>query len=124
MGYPGRNGRTSPIMAFLTHRLHIEWEKNMTRTGFGQGFQRVDNSSDKDTVGYQGEGLFMETRFQTIEDLFYRKIMLYQELVEPFGRSPTEKILFYRASRPSAKSCSLHCRKHPSDMRWMVHPFH
>jgi len=47
-----------------------------------QEFQRVDHSSDKDTVEYQRGGDPMETRFETMEKLFFEKIILYQELVE------------------------------------------
>jgi flagellar biosynthesis/type III secretory pathway chaperone len=51
-------------------------------TGLGQGFQRVDHSSDKDTVACQYGGQPMETRFEAMEQLFFEKIILYQELVE------------------------------------------
>lgn len=39
-------------------------------------------STDKDSMVLQKEGQPMETKFQTLEDLFYKKIMLYQELIE------------------------------------------
>jgi len=49
---------------------------------FRREFQRMDNSTDKDSMEFQKKGQPMETKIQTLEELFYKQIMLYQELIE------------------------------------------
>jgi flagellar biosynthesis/type III secretory pathway chaperone len=42
----------------------------------------MTNCTDKDSMAIYKKDQTMETAFQSLEDLFYKKIMLYQELVE------------------------------------------
>jgi hypothetical protein len=49
---------------------------------FDSGFQPVNNSSDKESRKLGNEERPMETTWQSLEALFYKKIILYQEVVE------------------------------------------